>query len=162
MDVGGGDGKLVDFLLENGYENITVLDISEKAIQRAQQRLGMLAGKVTWIVSDITEFVPQQRYAVWHDRAAFHFLTTEHDRNAYLRIVNQCVDGFLVVGTFSESGPLKCSGLEIQQYAPESLKKQFESHFDLLQIKEEVHKTPFDTTQNFIFGSFKRKGKNDV
>lgn len=162
IDVGGGDSKLVDFLLEKGYENITVLDISEKAIQRAQQRLGELAKKVTWVVSDITAFEPQQTYAVWHDRAAFHFLTTSAEKQAYLKLVHQVAKGFLVIGTFSETGPLKCSGLEIQQYSSESLKKQFESHFDLLHAKEEDHKTPFNTTQNFIFGSFKRKAENDV
>ena len=121
IDIGGGDSKLVDFLLEEGYENITVLDISEKAIEKAQLRLGSKADKVNWIVSDITQFNPTTQYDIWHDRAAFHFLTTEVDINKYVKTIEKSVSKHLIVGTFSENGPQKCSGLEIKQYSQETL-----------------------------------------
>lgn len=107
IDIGGGDSKLVDFLLDQGFENITVLDISEKALEKAKIRLVEKAKKVTWIVSDILDFEPTETYDVWHDRAAFHFLTTDEEIEKYKSIVNKSVDGFLIIGTFSENGPLK-------------------------------------------------------
>jgi predicted RNA methylase len=157
IDIGGGDSNLVDHLLALGYENITVLDISEKAIERARLRLGANAEKVHWIVSDVTEFKPEMNYSVWHDRAAFHFLTQDSQKEKYVELVNQFVDAYLVIGTFSENGPLKCSGLEIQQYSEQSLEAQFIPNFELIISKYEDHKTPFDTIQNFVFGVFKRK-----
>jgi SAM-dependent methyltransferase len=157
IDIGGGDSNLVDHLLALGYENITVLDISEKAIERAQLRLGSNAEKVNWIVSDVTDFQPKMKYSVWHDRAAFHFLTQDFQKEKYIELVNQFADNYLIFGTFSENGPLKCSGLEIQQYSKQSLEDQFSQKFDLLTTKIEDHKTPFDTIQNFVFGVFKRK-----
>ena len=156
IDVGGGDGFLVDNLLELGYINITVLDISENAINRAKARLGKLAEKVKWIVSDITKFVPEQQYAVWHDRAVFHFLTHEKDVNNYKELVSSAVSGYFVLATFSDEGPNKCSGLEICKYSELDLKKQFEEAFNVVDSFKENHNTPFETTQNFTFSVFQK------
>jgi hypothetical protein len=157
IDIGGGDSKLVDHLLALGYENITVLDISAKAIDRARLRLGSMAEKVTWIVSNITDFQPKINYSVWHDRAAFHFLTHDSQKEKYVELVNQFATDYFVIGTFSENGPLKCSGLEIQQYSIESLEEQFAPKFEMIESKYEDHQTPFETIQNFVFGVFKKK-----
>lgn len=157
IDIGGGDSKLVDHLLDQGFENITVLDISAKALEKAKIRLGEKAKKVTWIVSDILDFEPTENYHVWHDRAAFHFLTTENEIEKYKSIVKNSVDGFLIIGTFSQNGPLKCSGLEISQYSEEKLTSTFEENFDKIVSVLEDHQTPFGTTQNFLFCSFKNR-----
>ena len=156
IDIGGGDSKLVDFLLEEGFENITVLDISEKAIQKAQLRLGVKADKVNWIVSDITQFNPTTQYDVWHDRAAFHFLTSKVVVNKYVEIVKKSVSKYIVIGTFSENGPQKCSGLEIKQYSQEEITKLFQNDFQVIECFTEDHTTPFDTQQNFMYCSFKK------
>ncbi len=156
IDVGGGDSNLVDYLLEEGYENITVLDISEKALERAKQRLGAKAGKVKWIVTDVTAFEPPESYDIWHDRAAFHFLTSSDQVSDYLRITGKYVNNFMVLGTFSTNGPLKCSGLEIQQYDENSLAEKFKTSFEKIKCITEDHITPFNTTQNFIFCSFRK------
>lgn len=157
IDIGGGDSKLVDHLLDQGFENITVLDISEKALEKAKIRMGEKATKVNWIVSDILDFEPTETYDVWHDRAAFHFLTTEEEIEKYKSIVKKSVAGFLIIGTFSENGPLKCSGLEISQYSEEKLTSTFEENFDKIHSVLEDHETPFGTTQNFLFCSFKNR-----
>ncbi len=156
IDIGGGDSKLVDYLLDWGFENITVLDISEKALERAKNRLGDKAEKVTWVVSDITEFEPNTTYDIWHDRATFHFLTTTEQVGKYMAIARASVSGFLTIGTFSESGPTKCSGLEIKQYTEQTLTAELENGFDKIRCITEDHTTPFNTTQSFLFCSFKR------
>ena len=156
IDIGGGDSKLVDFLLEEGFENITVLDISQKAIEKAQLRLGSKADKVNWIVSDITQFKPTTQYDIWHDRAAFHFLTSEVDIDKYVEIVKNSVSKYVIIGTFSENGPQKCSGLEIKQYSQETLTKLFQKDFQVIECFTEDHTTPFDTKQNFIYCSLKK------
>lgn len=156
IDIGGGDSKLVDFLLAEGYEDITVLDISEKALERAQKRLGENAKKVKWIVSDITEFQPQQKYDFWHDRATFHFLTQPEQISAYLSIIQSSVTGYLCIGTFSDTGPKKCSGLDIKQYEEEEIERLFDKGFEKIRCITQDHTTPFDTVQNFIFCLFKR------
>ena len=156
IDVGGGDSKLVDFLLEEGFENITVLDISEKALERAKKRLGKNATKVNWIASDITEFKPETKYDIWHDRATFHFLTTAEQVEKYVEIVEKFVNEFLIIGTFSENGPKKCSGLDIKQYSEMEMKKQFSSGFKKLKCITEDHITPFETKQNFTFCAFEK------
>lgn len=157
IDVGGGDSNLVDYLLEAGYTNITVLDISEKALERAKIRLGEKASQVTWIVSDINTFNPKQTYEIWHDRAVFHFVTNEEAIQNYVDRVENHVGGYFIVGTFSENGPLKCSGLEIKQYNETSFQQLFGAYFDNMGCFTEDHVTPFDTVQNFIFCSFKRR-----
>jgi trans-aconitate methyltransferase len=161
IDVGGGDSKFVDYLLEEGFENITVLDISENAILRAKQRLGERGEKVTWVVSDITAFHPTTTYDCWHDRATFHFLTTSDEINTYLATAREAVNGYMAIGTFSENGPEKCSGLSVHQYNEVELQQQLEAGFEKLKCVNEDHVTPFNTTQNFLFCSFKRSG-NEV
>ena len=158
IDIGGGDSNLVDFLLAEGYTNLSVLDISEAAILRAQERLGMDAPKVTWIVSDILEFKPKVKYDVWHDRAAFHFQTEPAKIDTYLNIVKNAVDGMVIIGTFSTDGPTKCSGLEIQQYDEDGMKAKFiQSDFKNLECKREDHVTPSGAVQNFVFCSFMKR-----
>ena len=156
IDVGGGDSRLVDYLLDEGFENISVLDISEKAIGRAKHRLGEKAKKVNWIVSDVTEFHPSTTYDCWHDRATFHFLTSAEDINTYLDIARQSVKGFMAIGTFSDKGPKKCSMLAVHQYTEEELQEQLNNGFKKIKCITEDHTTPFNTTQNFLFCSFKR------
>ncbi|HNY56266.1 MAG TPA: class I SAM-dependent methyltransferase, partial [Chitinophagales bacterium] len=147
IDIGGGDSKLVDFLLDEGYENLTVLDISATALERAKARLGERAEKVNWIVADITDFKPDTSYDVWHDRAAFHFLTENEQIEKYLKIVHAAVTGFLLIGTVSEDGPKKCSGLEIKQYSGTSLENLFKRDLKKIACKTENHITPFNTIQ---------------
>lgn len=156
IDIGGGDSKLVDYLLDEGFQNISVLDISEKAIERAKQRLGDKSAKVQWIVSDITEFHPTTTYDCWHDRATFHFLTSSDDINIYLSIARKAVTEFLAIGTFSDKGPQKCSMLDVHQYTEDELQQQLQNGFKKLKCITEDHKTPFNTIQNFLFCSFKR------
>lgn len=156
IDIGGGDSKLADFLLELGYENITILDISENALNRAKKRLGIKAEKINWIVSDITSFEPEVTYDIWHDRATFHFLTEESQIEKYLNCVQKAVTGHLIIGTFSKNGPLKCSNLNIQQYNEDTLMTTFGNNFEKIKCITEDHQTPFNTSQNFIFCSFKR------
>lgn len=160
IDVGGGDSYLVDYLLKDGYEHITVLDISEKALEKVKERLGESAKKIEWIVSDITEYHDNtKKYDVWHDRAAFHFLVENEQIETYLSIAKTNIknDGFLSVGTFSENGPTKCSGLEIKQYSKESLTEKFKESFEKIRCINENHETPFNTVQNFTFCTFQRK-----
>jgi SAM-dependent methyltransferase len=157
IDIGGGDSKLVDFLLDEGYENITVLDISDAALQRAKARLGDKSNKVTWIVSDITEFAPAHKYDVWHDRATFHFLTTSDQVSQYVSTASEYVNGYMAIGIFSDSGPKKCSGLDIQQYTEQRLQDELSKGFDKIKCITEDHTTPFNTSQNFLFCSFKKR-----
>ena len=157
IDIGGGDSKLVDYLLDEGFENVTVLDISAKALEKAKDRLGERANKVNWIVSDITEFEPNMTFDVWHDRATFHFLTTTEQISKYIKTARKSVTGFLTIGTFSKNGPEKCSGLEIKQYNEDELTMQLKNGFDKIRCVTEDHVTPFNTTQNFLFCSFKRQ-----
>ena len=156
IDVGGGDSRLVDCLLDEGYENITVLDISEKAIAKAKLRLGDRAKKVVWIVSDILDFAPVESYDLWHDRAAFHFLCSQDELETYRKLVATKVKGNLILGTFSIDGPLKCSGLAITQYDERTLPTFFQSAFEKIKCLRHEHITPFGTTQNFIFCSFSK------
>jgi len=156
IDVGGGDSRLVDFLVDEGFENITVLDISAKALEKTRQRLGDKADKVHWIVSDITEFQPDTTYDVWHDRATFHFLTTKEQVAKYMDTARKAVTGFLTIGTFSDQGPKKCSGLDIKQYTEETLTAELQNGFDKIRCVTEDHVTPFDTKQNFLFCSFRK------
>lgn len=156
---GGGDSYLIDNLLELGYESLTLLDISENAIERIKKRLGEKAEKVRFVVSDILDFSLIEKFDGIHDRASFHFLTKEEDIQKYAALMNDILEknGLYFVGTFSESGPLKCSGLEITQYSKEKFLKIFGNDFLLLNSLEETHKTPFETTQNFIFCEFQKK-----
>lgn len=159
IDIGGGDSHFVDALLDKGYKNIWVLDIAATAIERARQRLGARASGVQWIVADITEFEPPVQFALWHDRAAFHFLTGEDKVYKYVSIAEDAIkkDGILVLGTFSEKGPERCSGLEIQRYSEASMSARFEVAFDRIKCISEDHTTPSNTIQHFLFCSFKKR-----
>lgn len=157
IDVGGGDSLLVDFLLTEGYENVTVLDISEKALSKAQARLGDKSVKVKWVVSDVTAFKPLESYDIWHDRGTFHFLTQKEQIETYVDIAGKYVNGYMAIGTFSENGPVKCSGLEIKQYSEAELNIALEKDFEKIRCVTEDHITPFNTKQNFLFCSFKTK-----
>ncbi|WP_142785197.1 class I SAM-dependent methyltransferase [Changchengzhania lutea] len=157
IDIGGGDSKLVDYLIDEGFENITVLDISSKALEKAKKRLGDKSKKVNWVVSDITDFEPESTFDVWHDRATFHFLTTDEQVEKYKEITTNFVDGFLIIGTFSENGPTKCSGLEIKQYNQDMLASEFKHGFEKINCIKENHLTPFGTSQNFLFCGFKKQ-----
>lgn len=159
IDIGAGDSFLVDHLLDLGFVNITVLDISASAIERAKQRLGNKSADIKWIVADASDFHPKEQYNFWHDRAAFHFLTDDKEIDNYVQTAADAVskNGIMVIGTFSEQGPKKCSGIEIQQYSESTLANRFQQHFEIIECFTVDHKTPFDTVQNFVFCSFKRK-----
>lgn len=158
VDIGGGDSLFADHLLELGYTDISVLDISETAIQRAKDRLGDRAKRVKWIVSDVTKFIAADKYDYWHDRAAFHFLTTHEEITSYINIVRQNLapTGIVVIGTFSEQGPQKCSGIKIKQYSENSMTALLEDFFQKIKCIHVDHTTPFNTVQNFVFCSFKK------
>jgi SAM-dependent methyltransferase len=158
IDIGGGDSHFIDALLDKGYKNIWLLDISANAIERIKSRLGTKAGNVHFIESDVVDFKPEVQFDFWHDRAAFHFLTSEEQINKYVSIAEHSIrtDGYLILGTFSDKGPAKCSGLEIKQYTQASMSFRFEKNFDRIKCIEVEHQTPFNTTQNFLFCSFKR------
>ena len=158
IDIGGGDSKLTDFLLAEGFEHITVLDISSKALERGKKRLGDRANEVTWVVSDITEFSPDTGYDLWHDRAAFHFLTTAGQVIKYLSAARKAVKpgGCVIIGTFSTDGPKRCSGLDVKQYSEETLTELLSKGFEKIRCIKEDHTTPFNTRQNFLFCSFRR------
>jgi len=158
IDIGGGDSTLVDDLLRMGFQDITVLDVSETAIQRAQARLGALASRVTWIVSDILDFKPQRHYMVWHDRATFHFLLNPEEINTYTRLACQSVEqgGWLIMGTFSERGPLKCSGLPVKRYAADELTSTFSLCFHQPECIPVEHYTPWGDVQPFTYCCFTR------
>jgi len=158
IDIGGGDSRLVDYLLEEGFTNVTVLDLSAEALSRAQQRLGDKSKYAKWIVADVTAFQPAGEYDLWHDRAAFHFLTTEPQITAYLAIARRTVHpgGYAVIGTFSDNGPENCSGLPVRKYSEKDLTQELNKGFQKIKCITEDHRTPFDTIQNFLFCSFKR------
>lgn len=158
IDVGGGDSLLVDCLLEQGYQDITVLDISEAAIERAKKRLGDTGGKVKWIVADAAHFQPTEQYDFWHDRAAFHFLTDEQEIARYLQTAREWIrpSGVLVIGTFSEQGPKKCSGIEIRQYSEDSMTELLQEFFEKVICITVDHVTPSEAVQEFVFCSFRK------
>ncbi|MFZ9388051.1 MAG: class I SAM-dependent methyltransferase [Chitinophagaceae bacterium] len=157
IDIGGGDSRLVDFLLREGYSDITVLDIAPASILRAEKRLGDDAQKVKWIESDILDFRPPGKYALWHDRAAFHFLIEPEAVRRYMNILSTSVTGQAIIGAFSTDGPDRCSGLPVKQYNEESLKALFrEYHFVKTECKRSDHVTPGGVVQNFVYCAFQR------
>jgi 2-polyprenyl-3-methyl-5-hydroxy-6-metoxy-1,4-benzoquinol methylase len=154
IDVGGGESTLVDDLLARGYENVTVLDISQAAINVNRKRLGTASECVKWLVADIGQVeLKSSVYDVWHDRAVFHFLTSASDRAWYVRQVARAVrhGGHVIVSTFGPEGPVKCSGLDVVRYGAESLHREFGVHFQLLESSKELHQTPFGTVQQFLY-----------
>ncbi len=161
IDVGGGASTLVDDLLAQGYSALSVLDISAKALEAAQARLGASAARVSWLVGDITEMeLPAQAYDLWHDRAVFHFLTAPEQREAYVRNVLRAVKpgGHVIVATFAEDGPEQCSGLPVARYSAQGLHAEFGAPFELLRHEREEHHTPAGKTQKFIYCYCRRLG----
>lgn len=158
IDVGGGDSLLVDFLIDQDFSNVTVLDISEKALARARRRLGSNAEKVNWIVADATEFRPHGKFDLWHDRATFHFLTRKEQKENYLQVLKSCISpgGNVILATFSEKGPTRCSGLEITQYSTEELERILAPDFKTLECRNVAHRTPSGSMQDFSFCSFRK------
>ena len=160
IDVGGGDGFLVDELIQLGYNNITVLDISENAINKAKQRLGEVAKNIKWIISDIIEFNPSDKYDIWHDRAVFHFLTEDSDIEKYKSLVHLNVkkNGHFILATFADTGPDKCSGLFVSKYSEKEHAVKFKDYFRPLDSFKYEHLTPFGTIQNFTCSVFNKNG----
>jgi SAM-dependent methyltransferase len=158
IDVGGGESTLVDDLLARGYENLTVLDVSQTALDVTKKRLGMIADRVHLLVANITEVhLEACAYELWHDRAVFHFLTAPEQRTAYGRQVAQAVKsgGHVIIGTFGPEGPTKCSGLDVIRYDADSLQNEFGTRFRLEESSKELHRTPIGATQQFLYCYFK-------
>ncbi|PTM49048.1 class I SAM-dependent methyltransferase [Phreatobacter oligotrophus] len=158
IDIGGGASRLVDALLAEGFTDISVLDLSAEALDVAHARLGDAGHRVKWIVDDATEWEPPQLYDVWHDRAAFHFLNGEDQRQAYLQRVREGLrtGGYIIMGTFALDGPERCSGLPVTRYSTESLSAFLGEGFALVDSRRHEHATPWGAVQRFVFGTFKR------
>jgi ubiquinone/menaquinone biosynthesis C-methylase UbiE len=154
IDVGGGSSTLADDLLQHGFIDISVLDISAAALQKSKERLGAKADQIEWIEADITQVsLPGNHFDVWHDRAVFHFLTDAEDRRKYVELVMRSlkIGGHIIVASFGENGPQKCSGLDVVRYNPETMHNEFGNDFKLVKSLNETHETPFGTTQEFIY-----------
>jgi len=154
IDVGAGESTLVDDLLEHGYINLTILDISQKALAVTRERLGRLADSVHWICADVTRPpLPAHFYDVWHDRAVFHFLVQGEERKSYVSAVEHALKpgGHVIVSTFGSEGPTKCSGLPVVRYDVQKLQTEFGDHFRLIESSKELHSTPFGTVQQFLY-----------
>lgn len=158
IDVGGGDSFLAEFLLAKGYTDVTVLDISQNAIDRAQKRLAEKAEEIAWITKDIVDLVPEKEYKLWHDRAALHFLTEDSQVEQYLQVLRKALrpNGFAVIATFSEKGPAKCSGLEVRRYSIAELQRLFSDGFTTLNCRNVDHETPSGKLQNFTVCCFQK------
>src|SRR3990167_2839503 len=157
IDVGGGASTLVDQLIRLGFEDVTVLDLSAAALEKAKQRLGDLAKKVEWLEQDVTTYTPRQPFNLWHDRAVFHFLTDLNDRNRYIEVLKASLvpHGHVVLATFASDGPNKCSGLDVCRYSAESLQDAMGSSFHLVETRYETHHTPWNSEQRFIYAYFR-------
>ncbi len=154
VDIGGGEATLVDDLLTKGYLNLSVLDISEKAIDFTKHRLGTRAAYIAWHIGDITQYqFGEKKFDLWHDRAVFHFLTDASARMRYIELVKRSVKpgGYVVMATFGPDGPLKCSGLDVVRYDESKLHRQFGEHFELMGSQIEHHKTPMGGDQQFLY-----------
>lgn len=160
IDIGGGASRLVDALLQDGYRNLAVLDLSGNALDTAKKRIGAAASTVDWIVADATTWGPAKTWDIWHDRAAFHFLTDPHDRAAYVERLRSAVapDGQVIIATFAPDGPEKCSGLPVQRHDSASLSAELGPEFELVEMRNETHRTPWNSTQAFQFSQFRRRG----
>ncbi|MEH2608380.1 class I SAM-dependent methyltransferase [Bradyrhizobium sp. AZCC 1693] len=164
IDIGGGASRLVDHLVEQGFEDITVLDISGAALKvaksRLESRVGASAGRVSWIVADATTWEPAKPCDIWHDRAAFHFLTEASDRAAYVACLGRGlkIGGHAIIATFALDGPEKCSGLPVVRYDSASLGRTLGTAFKLVHTQRHEHATPWDSRQIFQFSVFRREG----
>ena len=159
IDVGGGSSMLVDFLLDEGYEDLAVLDISRQSLMIARARLGEREDDVEWYEADATEFQPPRQFHLWHDRAVFHFLTDEWDRRKYVNVLKEALmpEGYLVMATFAIDGPRRCSGLDTVQYDEESMSLELGDGFTLMEKVDENHITPGDKEQKFSYFQYQRK-----
>ena len=159
IDVGGGASRLVDALVERGFRDVTVLDLSDAALMAAKARLLSRAEQVQWVVADVTEWEPQRfAYDIWHDRAAFHFLTEECDRMAYVARLIKAVKpgGCAIIATFAPDGPERCSGLPVVRYDAERLRRVVGDAFELIETRRHEHRTPWGSEQRFQFSLFRR------
>lgn len=162
IDIGGGASRLVDALVERNIGQVTVLDLSAAALdaarERLEQRLGGKAAGVQWVAADVTAWEPTRTYDLWHDRAAFHFLTDPADRSAYIERLKKAVKrgGYVIIGTFALDGPEKCSGLPIVRYDAASLSAVLGSEFKLIDARRHDHATPWGAVQRFQFSTFRR------
>jgi SAM-dependent methyltransferase len=158
LDIGAGASRLVDALLDQGFESLTILDLSEKALATTRARLGRKAANVRWIVADVTKWQPAATYDVWHDRAAFHFLMEPHDRAAYAERLRAAVrlGGHVIIGTFAPDGPERCSGLPVMRHDAVSLSETFGRSFELMESRRHDHQTPTGGVQRFQFSRFRR------
>lgn len=159
IDIGGGASTLVDHLLDDGFSDITVLDVASKALEQSQDRLGALASQVEWVVSDVTTFRPSRTWQLWHDRAALHFLVDEQDRARYVDVLKRALQpgGHVVLATFGPEGPLKCSGLEIRRYSIDLVERLLGPGFDLQSQVLENHETPMGSNQQFLYSCWTRR-----
>jgi len=158
IDIGSGRSKILKNLIENEYDDLTYLDISQEACSKSKISLGNKQDLIQWHVQNVLDFNTEKKFSIWHDRAVFHFLISKEDVEKYKKVAfkNIAQDGYLILGTFSENGPEKCSGLNISRYSPESLKKIFNPEFKMIETFTIDHKTPFNTIQNFLFIIFKK------
>jgi trans-aconitate methyltransferase len=160
VDIGGGASRLVDALLERGFRHVTVLDISQAALDLACLRLGRRASQARWIVDDVTQWEPSQRFDIWHDRAAFHFLVEPADRAAYVARLKQALKpgGHAIIATFAPDGPEKCSGLPVYRADADAVAKELGEGFVLVDSSRHNHVTPNNSSQRFQFSVFQRRG----
>ncbi len=158
IDIGGGASRLADALLDEGFQTLTVLDVSEAALETSRARLGPAGRTIKWIVADVTTWMPSKTYDVWHDRAAFHFLTEAADRAAYAERVLLAVrpGGHVIIGTFAPDGPERCSGLPVVRHDSASLGSMLGPQFSLVESRAHAHPTPMGTIQRFQFSRFRR------
>ena len=159
IDVGGGASALVDFLLDDGFKRVGVLDLSGAALAQSRARLGARAGAVEWFEADVTSFEPSHRFGLWHDRAVLHFLTAEADRRGYVATLRRTLQrgGAVVISTFALDGPPKCSGLEVMRYDEHSIRAELGEEFQLQEVRRETHMTPWESEQRFIYFRFQRQ-----
>ena len=157
VDIGGGASRLVDALLAMGHQDVTVLDLSGAALKAAKARLGARADRIHWLVADATVWEPVKRYDIWHDRAAFHFLTDEKDRTAYIARLKRGlkIGGHAIIATFALDGPEKCSGLPVARYDSASLGQALGTAFKPVHTQRHEHATPWDSRQIFQFSVFR-------
>ena len=164
IDIGAGASRLVDALLDEGFGPLTVLDISDAALAVSRQRLGARADDVCWIEADVTHWQPDGRYAVWHDRAVFHFLTEAEGRAAYAQAMVDALrpEGVAIMATFAEDGPEMCSGLPVVRYASEALAQELDrlvpGKFELISSRRHMHITPKGNRQSFQYSVFRKMG----
>jgi SAM-dependent methyltransferase len=165
IDIGAGASTLVDGLLASGYRNLTAVDLSPSALACTRQRLGSRADTVTWQVADVLAAAfPPGEFDLWHDRAVFHFLTEAPERAGYIAQARQAVraGGFLLMATFAEDGPTRCSGLDVARYSPEALRAELGTGCSLVESHRELHTTPSGSRQAFTYGVFRIAAEGDA